>query len=57
MYADKKTMSAADAIVICAMISITFLLLHLLTVLGNDDLCFLLLIFNELKHIEFLHHL
>jgi hypothetical protein len=35
MYADKKTISAADAIVICAMISIT-LLLHLLAVLGDD---------------------
>jgi hypothetical protein len=39
MYADKKTMSAADAIVICAMISIT-LPLHLLAVLGDDDSLF-----------------
>jgi hypothetical protein len=39
MYADKKIISAADAIVICAMISIT-LLLHLLAVLGDDDSLF-----------------
>jgi hypothetical protein len=39
MYADKKTMSAADATVICAMISIT-LLLHLQAVPGDDGSLF-----------------
>ena len=39
MYADKKTISTADATEICAMISIT-LLPHLLAVLGDDDSLF-----------------
>jgi hypothetical protein len=33
-------MNAVDAPIIDAIVAITFLLLHLLTVLGNDDLAF-----------------